>query len=93
MTRMNKGFDDVSMSRKVSATGQKTASVEALKPGGLKTSAHITTGSKTNTVIVTHQQIEERAKAIWRQKGCPVGQDEKIWCEAEAQLKRELAAR
>ncbi len=90
---MNKGIDNVYMNSKVSPMGQKTPSVEPLKPVGSKTSADITHESKTHTVVVTHQQIEERAKAIWRQKGCPVGQDEKIWYEAEAQLKRELSAR
>jgi hypothetical protein len=52
------------------------------------------TAAKTNTTpLLTHKQIEERAKAIWQQKGCPMGQDEKNWHEAEAQLKKELAAR
>jgi hypothetical protein len=37
----------------------------------------------------THEQIAERAKAIWQQRGSPVGQDERIWYEAEAQLKDE----
>jgi hypothetical protein len=47
--------------------------------------------AKTKTcACLTHQQIEERAREIWRQKGCPVGQDEKNWHEAEAQLKMEL---
>jgi hypothetical protein len=46
--------------------------------------------SATATVSLTHEQIAERAKSIWRKKGCPSGQDQKIWYEAEAQLKREL---
>jgi hypothetical protein len=47
--------------------------------------------AKTKTCAsLTHQQIEERAREIWRQKGCPVGQDEKNWHEAETQLKMEL---
>lgn len=41
----------------------------------------------------THQQIADRAKEIWRKKGCPAGQDEMNWYEAEAQLKQELAVR
>jgi len=47
-------------------------------------------GSATATVSLTHEQIAERAKSIWRKKGCPSGQDQRIWYEAEAQLKREL---
>jgi hypothetical protein len=38
----------------------------------------------------THKQIEDRAREIWRKKGCPIGQDEKNWLEAEAQLKKEM---
>jgi len=42
---------------------------------------------------LTHQQIEQRAKEIWQKKGCPAGQDEKNWHEAESQLKQELGVR
>ena len=41
----------------------------------------------------TYQQIADRAKEIWRRKGCPAGQDDANWFEAEAQLKREFAAK
>lgn len=40
----------------------------------------------------THDEIAGRAKEIWRQKGCPAGQDDANWFEAENQLKRELVA-
>ncbi len=46
-------------------------------------------GSATKTISLTHEQIAERAKSIWQKKGCPSGQDQKIWHEAEAQLKKE----
>jgi len=39
---------------------------------------------------LAHDQIAERAKRLWQQRGCPQGQDEYIWHEAERQLKREL---
>ena len=42
------------------------------------------------SVKPTREQIQERAQAIWRQKGCPAGQDENNWLEAEDQLKHEL---
>jgi hypothetical protein len=45
--------------------------------------------SATAMVSLTHDQIAERAKSIWQKKGCPSGQDQKIWHEAEAQLKKE----
>ena len=46
-------------------------------------------GRATKTVSLTHEQIAERAKSIWLKKRCPSGQDQKIWHEAEAQLKKE----
>ncbi len=46
-------------------------------------------GSATKTISLTHEQIAERAKSIWQKKGCPSGQDQKIWHEAEAELKKE----
>jgi hypothetical protein len=36
----------------------------------------------------SHDEISNRARAIWESKGCPAGMDEQIWLEAEAQLKR-----
>ena len=47
--------------------------------------------SKSEQVTqLTHEQIAERAEAIWRASDCLPGQDGKNWCEAEAQLKAEL---
>jgi len=40
--------------------------------------------------VLTHEQIAERAKQIWQQRGCKPGEDEQNWLEAEAQLKAEL---
>jgi hypothetical protein len=42
-----------------------------------------------SSVSLTHGQIADRARAIWEQRGRPQGEDEKIWHEAEAELKRE----
>jgi SET domain-containing protein len=39
---------------------------------------------------LTHEKIAERAKAIWRAKGCQSGHDRENWLEAEAQLRKEL---
>jgi hypothetical protein len=41
-------------------------------------------------LVPTHKQIEDRAREIWRRKGCPIGQDEQNWLEAETQLKKEM---
>ena len=34
------------------------------------------------------QQISQRAREIWEANGCPTGQDEENWLEAEKQLRR-----
>jgi hypothetical protein len=41
----------------------------------------------------SHEQIAERAREIWEQRGHPQGEDEKIWLEAEVQLTHELVVR
>lgn len=33
-----------------------------------------------------HDMVSERARALWRERGCPMGRDEEIWLEAERQL-------
>lgn len=38
----------------------------------------------------TYEQIAERAKNLWQERGCPPDQDEKNWYDAENQLKQEL---
>jgi hypothetical protein len=43
-----------------------------------------------SSVSLTHDQIADRARAIWEQRGHPQGEDEKIWHEAEDQLKHEI---
>jgi len=43
--------------------------------------------------VFTHEKIAERAKAIWKAKGCPAGRDRENWLEAEAQLRKEMNAR
>lgn len=46
---------------------------------------------KQKPVDLTHDQISERAKVIWQQRGCPTDQDMDNWLEAEKELKTELA--
>jgi hypothetical protein len=43
------------------------------------------------TVVPTHDQISERAKAIWRERGCVAGEDQSNWFEAERQLQKEMS--
>lgn len=47
-------------------------------------------GTATATEPITHAQIAERARQIWEQHGCPQGEDERNWREAERQLKAEM---
>ncbi|HKB88896.1 MAG TPA: DUF2934 domain-containing protein [Opitutaceae bacterium] len=49
---------------------------------------------KTSRTILpaplTHEDIAKRAYALWQERGCPQGQDEKIWADAERQLRIEV---
>jgi hypothetical protein len=75
----------VQSARAASGRGTQTvASVEAETP----TEA----GQSPKTVTLTHEQIVERARVLWQQRGCRPGEDERNWYEAEAQLKRELGS-
>ena len=44
-------------------------------------------------VVLTHDLIAERARTIWRERGCSTNRDEENWREAEAQLKAEMGIR
>ena len=52
---------------------------------------HAFRGSGAERPSPTQQQIEERAREIWRASGCVPGRDEENWHEAETQLKKELS--
>ena len=41
-------------------------------------------------VVLAHDLIAERARAIWLEHGCSLNQDKENWREAEAQLKAEM---
>jgi hypothetical protein len=92
MARMNRKPENNSFSRPMNSSSIAESSVMTSTPDRPQTQIKEIVSGKKN-VIITHQQIEERARKIWQQKGCPVGQDEKNWLEAEAQLKKELAAK
>ena len=42
---------------------------------------------------VSHDQIAQRAQKLWRDRNQPSGDDERIWFEAEAQLKAEAESK
>ena len=43
-------------------------------------------------VVLSYEQIADRARRIWEAKGCQHGQDEQNWLAAEAELRKELSA-
>jgi hypothetical protein len=43
-----------------------------------------------HAAVLTHDAIAERARTIWRERGCSPDRDEENWREAEAQLKTEM---
>ncbi len=45
---------------------------------------------EASTMTLTHDQIANRARAIWERRGRPQGQDDKIWHAAEDELKQEM---
>jgi hypothetical protein len=47
-----------------------------------------TTAAPKPARIPTHEEITERARTLWETRGRPIGQDDEIWLEAEAQLKK-----
>jgi hypothetical protein len=94
MGNMHKGIEDITTSKKTSGGSEQKSAAGMSKSESVSSSTGTRTAGKSSvTPLLTHKQIEERAKAIWRQKGCPVGQDDKNWLEAEAQLKKELASK
>jgi hypothetical protein len=89
---MNKKSENNSFSRPMNSSSGAESSVITSNPERPQTKITEIVSGKKN-VVITHQQIEERARKIWQQKGCPMGQDEKTWLEAEAQLKKELGTK
>jgi hypothetical protein len=91
MARMSKKNDSGMVSPKTMSSVGNHSTMAVSEPGSSRTTAKVVpVGKAAGTPCLTHQQIEQRAREIWQQKGRPVGQDEKIWLEAETQLKKEL---
>jgi hypothetical protein len=40
-------------------------------------------------MIITHEEITQRAREIWERAGRPEGRDEEHWLQAEAELRQE----
>ncbi|MFH1370297.1 MAG: DUF2934 domain-containing protein [Planctomycetota bacterium] len=94
MAKTSRKIESSSIGQKTPSASENESSVGLSSPESPRTADKVVSVGKTKTASsLTHQQIEQRANEIWRQKGCPAGQEEKNWHEAEAQLKRELGIR
>ena len=66
---------------KTKTTPRKTKTVvKSVKPRGKSSPAEVVQAP-------TLEQIQVRAYEIWLRKGRPLGQDQRNWLEAEAELK------
>jgi hypothetical protein len=83
---------------KTAGTGTKRGrggKVEKLRPEPSRGEAVVgerpekTPSVSESGLTLAHDQIANRARAIWERRGCPEGEDEQIWLEAESELKRE----
>jgi hypothetical protein len=82
--KKNKKSDIVNLKDPVSTSKQTSKQSETQKSSK-------STEQKQTSVGLTHEQISERAKAIWQQRGCPADKDMDNWLEAEKELKSEYA--
>ena len=94
MAKTNKKSETSTAGSRTSSTGrsQRTASSSSSEKSVSSSKTNINS-RKERPDVLSQKQIADRAKEIWRKKGCPAGQDESNWYEAEAQLKKELAVR
>ena len=94
MAKTNRKTGITTVSKKPVSAEQSKSIAVASRPNNPGASATKHLSEKTGRAASpTYQQIADRAKEIWRRKGCPAGQDDANWFEAEDQLKREFAAR
>ena len=88
-SKINSSYKSVTLKKDVSDEKQQ------INPG-VRTTQQVQTiqdsssKPKKQPVVLSHEQVAERARAIWKEHGCPDGQDEQNWYEAEKQLKMEL---
>jgi len=79
---------------KTSQPNPHSSSVEALRSNSIKAESSDRSASGSSgldiPIMLNHEQIMTRARAIWIQHGRLDGRDKADWYEAEAQLKAEL---
>ena len=82
---------ELTMAKKTSISKQKSQSSSNIKTINPSSSKKVGSNIVTKQIVtLSHEQIAERAKTLWMNQGCPFGQDEQNWFEAESQLKQEL---
>jgi hypothetical protein len=76
------------------AKGTEEAGVAVQEPPSMRAAEPFGQARRAEQILApTHEQIAKRAQEIWRQRGCPHGQDKQHWLEAEQQLRREMSTR
>ena len=77
---------------KIQSGHRKAGQVKASKTSrkGISKSSDTSSTCTAQIPMLSHEQITERAKKIWQDRGCVPGFDEQNWHEAERQLKTQL---
>jgi hypothetical protein len=71
-----------------SATPSASAAASPNRTAGLATGKNPSTSKPARTPReFTHEEIADRAKRLWENRGRPEGRDEEIWLEAERELR------
>jgi hypothetical protein len=82
------------MAARAASPGPVAASGPASNDGNARQTMFDSQGGVSRaTVPFTHEQITNRARALWLASGCKSGCDVQNWLEAEAQLRVESKSR
>lgn len=98
MKNRNRGVSKASSSyateTDIRSVGSSAVVIPAAEDQSIGSAPSAPSGNGSPSVVVLpHEHIAERAKAIWLASGCVPGRDEQNWHEAEAQLRAELRPR
>jgi hypothetical protein len=76
---------------KEGAMNQSTNQSKATRMPSQQKAVAASGASSTATARLAHADIAKRAYEIYLNKGCPEGQSERIWLQAEQELLKKLA--
>jgi hypothetical protein len=92
MAKRQNSSTKTAKTKKNSATEKKQQTTSGSRDIKIpQVSGETLTKQTQKTVIPTYDQISERAKTIWQQRGCTPGEDQRNWFEAEVQLQKEMS--